>query len=1208
MDKIKQKISIFSFVFIYSNFLFAQHLSLDELKSFESRDEANIRELREQEIRQINLVLKKPYSKDHSNHLYFRLAEIYLEIYRSTFLSEGRLYEKKSNKKTNEDRPDHSYSKKFIQLSLDSCIRILNSKIEYKNIDQVYYFLGFSYEELGNAEKSTFYYENILRKTPNSQLVKPVKKHLAEYFFNIKNYKKSKDYFENLINNSSEEDRPSFMYKLAWCYYRMKEYKKSSEIMKNLIQKISQLKDQYATLLSQSYRDVVLFLIESDDLNHIISYLFNSAPESSSYSEALEKLGLEYERRGKKNEAIKVYHSLVDSHYNNDSFFRIFLKLFQLDIENSKFQEPLSRLKKLFLIQSVSIESNSMLKNIKILTRKIATQHHQLYFKKKNISDLKIAESYYQEYLRIFFPNENTDDEKTEIMMYLAEVKQILGKNLESSTLCKKIIELKNEKYTKNTLVLLLKNLSENIKNISNSQKKEENISELENEFISTSDLFQKYANDLESREYSLQVAEILAGYKKTKNESIEKIKKIIFQWPKTIQAVIAAQLWFQMLLDDNPRDESALNQLVSELKSNSDLMNADKKFKKEKLKLALNEYEARLKVQLISLYEKNKEFLKAAQSYEELADQSFDPSLSEGSYLNSIINFSYVENSEKNIENILNNYLKKGFKKSAIQELLISIATRYFIDGQWLASAQLFEKIGFSLQNAQSLEMAAQIFMAIDQVAVSQNIRKKYLEQYKDFPRKDQIALKLAQSQEKAGLVSDAAHSYRFCAAHSFLLRAECLTNLADLYYKNKDFYQAKSLYRTVSDLGNSQKKEINSPFIAYSRFKLAQFFETEMQLEPLSFPEDQLKKSLNHHLAFLESLSKGYQSAVKAGGPWAISALYHLAKWVIHFAKEVDSIIPPSEITSNPVAFEKFKKDLSSVSHPLLEKGKAFLNQAYLKASEGRIFSSYLPSIVYEMTRLSPGSVGTAQGAYGHFHLVGFDLLKKSEIEEKIQLLGEKIKKNMNYSAFWVDYGNLLWLNKKSLLAKIAYEHALFLDSKNVSALNNLAVIKILSEPSGEDNPLIVMEAVELWESAIQIDHFFIDSKINLATLMNYYQMFSQAKSLWDQVLVQKPIQDTWMGLGVSLCGLKQYESSEDAFLNAKKLEGDIPQFVTTYHRFAKNYQNGLFNLDESYRKKCISELEDLEKTQLVGFEKIATQFLLDQCKNIKNKKEIQ
>src|SRR5688500_6020975 len=76
----------------------ASPYSRHEIKEVETSEEANIRDLREQEIRQLRIALGRRLPPNRKADLYFRLAEIYLEAYRSEFLLEGRVHEKRLEK------------------------------------------------------------------------------------------------------------------------------------------------------------------------------------------------------------------------------------------------------------------------------------------------------------------------------------------------------------------------------------------------------------------------------------------------------------------------------------------------------------------------------------------------------------------------------------------------------------------------------------------------------------------------------------------------------------------------------------------------------------------------------------------------------------------------------------------------------------------------------------------------------------------------------------------------------------------------------------------------------------------------------------------------------------------------------------------------------------------------------------------------------
>ena len=69
--------------------------SESEIRSVETPDEVRIRDLRRDEITQLRIALGRHAPSNRRADLYLRLAEIYIEAYRSDYLLEGRVHDKR---------------------------------------------------------------------------------------------------------------------------------------------------------------------------------------------------------------------------------------------------------------------------------------------------------------------------------------------------------------------------------------------------------------------------------------------------------------------------------------------------------------------------------------------------------------------------------------------------------------------------------------------------------------------------------------------------------------------------------------------------------------------------------------------------------------------------------------------------------------------------------------------------------------------------------------------------------------------------------------------------------------------------------------------------------------------------------------------------------------------------------------------------------
>ena len=1187
--------------------------SESELRALETSDESKIRELRHDEITQLRIALGRHAPSNRRADLYLRLAEIYIEAYRADYILEGRVHEKRLERGESDKFIDHSHSRPNLSAGITACKEILSFHIPFEKLDEVYYFLGFNYSELGDRPSGIQYFGQLTQRFPGSPYVGEAYKEMGDASFDAGDFRKAQAYLELALKHASPDAIPRIDHRLAWCYYRTKQFDRAVETMKAAISSAQNSGEKYLSLREEALRDMALFMTETGKTDEAITYFTSVVSDKKFYPQVLEKLGKQYERNVEPAKATMVYESLLKTNPDAEATFRVRVKLVDLDLRRARYHEALARLTGAQIPTGGENETQVAAQNLRAMIRRTATEHHEKYRKTGNRSELEIAESYYTAYLNIFLAQADWRRETPEIQMYLAEIKRELGKSKEASDLYRTVLESKDKRYAKEAGALWTASLSEAIRKQAkanpNAAAKSTDPSALELEFIDAADRLQDVLGDTnEGREAALRAAEVLAGYSGTKSDAIKRIRKIIQRVPESPQALTTARLWLQ--ISESSNDD--LIDVMKDLRANTALMASDQKAG-GKLHVQLADLDARLKIGVIANEEKKSDFASAARDYEGYGNDSTNRDTAEKSYVNAVSSYLKVGDAES-IDRVSKTWLKRYPKSPRAIESLRGAATSFLVAGNFSGTARTFERLGLEAGDADALETAARILAGSGDEVRAQKAQIVYLATYANNPHAASVALDLARSLEAAQQEAQAAASYKTCMADSTELYAECGSRLADLYLRTQDIDAAKSMYRkvggqrsTASVVKHKKKKKkkadeasetasgpASSPFVGYARYKLASLMEQEAKFDRLEMPEATLKKALNRRLNFLEPLSRAYLSAVEAGGPWAVAALDRLAAFAMSFADEVDNINPPPQADSDAIA--RFRKNLGSVSNPLRRKAVATWTEAYTKAVASETLSPALPEIVDRLADARADRPARAQGFHGLFRLAGIAADGGDSGKTKaLETVRGKLTKNPQDSAAWVDYGNLMWGEGRPLLARIAYERALSLNSRNPAALNNRGVVLVSSE--GEEDWQGSLEGAILFRDALKQDEFFIAAKMNRAALFNYYRLFEKAKQSWDQVVIKDPEPDVQDGLGVALQGLGQADAAQAAFAKATSGGNSSSRFVVAYHDAARAA------LLPDGGDKCLSRLSDLDAAALPGFEKASVEHLKRTCTTLKS-----
>ncbi|MBL7716230.1 MAG: hypothetical protein JNL01_12265, partial [Bdellovibrionales bacterium] len=1085
---------------------------------------------------------------------------------------------------------------------------ILKLGLNYPRLDEIYYFMGFYQSEMGSTAEALKSFKIIADRYSSSPFASEAYRELADEAFRKNDFRKAVGYYEAAAKRAvaqKSESTPRILHRLAWAYYRTRQFPKAVQALKDAIARTTQDQERFISLKEEAMRDMAVFMTELGQVDEAITYFQSIASEQNFYPKTLERLGRQYERNVELAKAMQVYESLLKTHPEDEAAFRVRVKLVDLDLRKSRFKEALNRLKSAKLYTTGESDTQTSWQNLRAMIRRTATENHESFRKKGTRASLGIAEDFYTAYLTQILPLEDARNETPEIRMYLADVKRELGKAREASELYRVVLEGGDKRYAKEAGALWTASLSEAIKKAPQSKSKTE-PGELEKEFIDAADRMQEALSELpEGREAALRAAQVLAGYSGTRKEAMGRLEKIVDKAPGSQQAVTAARLWLQILSDLAPANTqlsessegSDLKETAEKLTKNSALMATDKA-QGGKLAAQVAEIETKWKVSKIAVLESDKSYEKAGAEYEAFAASSNKLEIIDKAFEGAMNSYSLAENSEA-VDRVTDAWAKRVPKSQKRTDALKSIATQSLIRGQFSFSAVLFEKIGKQEKDPDSLETAARIFEGAGEAARSRKIQETYLELFPKAPRRYWIALSLAQDLERSKNESQAASYYKYCMTGGGSLEAECGARLGDLYLKTNDIVRSKEVFKRMGQM--KVAAGVSSPFIAYARFRLTEFLEKETQFEPLKLPESVLRKSLAQRLQFLEPLSRGYHSAMEAGGPWAIAALDRLAGWAYKFSQELEAVQPPSQFTD--IALKNFRASLRQVSEPLRRKALDTWNDSYQKANDLELLSPVIPSIADRLAQLKRPGVYRAQGFRGRFRIAGIssDGGSLGQKEALVQVR-ERLLKNGKDALAWLDYGNLLWGTAKPVLARIAYERALSIQPKNLGALTNRAVV-LLSLPTVNfmgENPgdsegdwLRALEANEAWKEVLKIDEFDLAAKMNRAYLLNYYRLFKKSKVLLDQVVGRVNQPDVLASYAIALQGIGQAGLAEQNFKKGSDLGRiDASGFSEYYHQAAR-----LSDLKSDY-SGALDALSEISKKELGGFELFSFTRLKQSC----------
>ncbi len=1171
----------------------------EEMTSVMTEDEKKIQNLRSQEIEQLRIALGRRLPDRRKADLYVRLAETYIEAYRSEFLIEGKVHEKRLADGKTDKFIDRAQSKPYLSLGIRACEEVIRLGIAHSKLDQIYYFLGVNYDELENEKSAIQYFRLLIQKFPTSPYAGEAHRALAESAYGKNNFKEALSHYQIAIRNYQGTSMPRLLQKMAWTQYRLRQYDRAVSTMKEAISKASE-DNRFLNLKDEALRDMALFMTESGKVEEALAYFKSVGGDKDFYPATLERLGAQYERSAEPKKAIQVYESLLKTNPTDDASFRVRVKLFEIDLKRRQFASALKRVSGVPIPRGGDEDTKTSARNLRAQIRKTAVDEHDDFRKSQDKSSLAVAENYYTFYLNQFLAKDDDRKETPEVQMYLAEVKREMGKSQDAAVLYRQVIRSKDDRYAKQAAAFWMASLGESIKKLKATGNTEE-LAKYQKDYIEASDyVADAFGDKPEGLQAKLNLAQVLAGSKDTQSTAEDRIKDLIKDAPKSSQAHTAAKLWVQLYADQLPKKPEELQkssqakdlmEVIEKIRKNSDLMDYDSKTGKKELAGQMESLETKIKIGVIASQEKSKDYASAARGYEEFAKNESKQDVAEKAYVSAV--GSYVKAMDyDSVIRVSSDWLKR-FKgsKEPLEQIRLA-ATHAIIMGQFSKAAELFRILG-RRGDSSALEVAGRLYEGTGNLTEASSDFKFYLDGYKESKDRGQIALSLAQWYDYSKNEALAVKYYKLCFSEKNETSAECGSRLSDLYAKLENNEQADSMLRQVAQMGKGKQGD-PSPWVGYARYRIAERLERDKKFNPLSLPDDRLKRGLEERVKFLDQLNKSYQTVVEASGPWAVAALDRLANWVVGFADDVDSIKPP--VGSSPQAVEGFKKSLKTVSDPLRVKAYDTWKTAYQKAVAGELLSPSLPLIADRLADQGISPPARAQGFRDKFRLTGqpADGGKEGRMVafERVRAVLLEDAKNV---AAWIDYGNLLWGEGKPLLARQAYERALSLNSKAAAALNNRGVLIVSG--SGQEDWIRVAEANQFFKSAIDKDELFLAAKFNRGAVLNYYRIFSKARPYWTQVAAVAAQADVLDGLAISEQGIGDYEQASKTFQRASKAGGASKRTSFVYHEAGRYMPK-----DAS---KCVSTVSRIDDDEVFGFERQAAAHLKATCTQWKAEK---
>ena len=1187
-----------------------------QIESVTTPEETQINGIREQEISQLKIVLGRRFAESRRPDILLRLAELYIERYRFYFFKENQIHQELYKKGVKERYVNHERSRAELRASTGACHAILKSGVDYPKMDQVYYFLGYNAQEIGQPKEALRYFKVVIERYPHSTYAAEAYRNLAEADFEVRNYSGAVKYYEKAAEYTKVPSYPRTLYKLAWSYFKTRRRSEALATMKKVIE-VTGADEKFVGLKEESLSDIVTFYAEVGKSREAHDYFADISGGTDIYVKALEKLSGVYEKRGDYRLALKTNEGLIAEYGDKrpDLIYDLLGKNVELyrKAGDAKGEErSLNRLVQYFVDHRKDVSKGddalATFLRAKSYLRGRATEIHKEARFHGDLKKYSRAADLYDLYIRAFLSKPDSEKEQrelSEIRVYRSDCLLAAGREQEAMPLLELTFKEEGDPKQRKEAGATLLNIL--IRKLDAARAKNKPVDDLEKQFVATSNYYMKeFPNDgmtVELRYKSARLAVARSGPEGLSSEARDALSELVEKFPNRPESVEAAH---DLVADTVKRKKpSKAVELARQYLANKPLMTADKK--KELVKY-LRTIESRQEFSSVQEIEKDKDYAKAAAEYEKLAAEGGDDQeVSSKALNNAVINFEKTAKYDDAVRVLLLMYAKNP-KNPFPREELKHIASMLLWKSEFDEAAKVYAKLGGLSKIYEPDERFSFVRTAFWLHWGLGDLAAAYLvggqAEREMCPKSSseschELAMDLGRLLIEAGRQQEAIdfykhYLYRDSAAQR---RAEAAFTLGSLYQQQHDARKALTYYeeatRSVSHEQAGARKgrhahgadtQRERSFAAHAAFLLVEPHFAQFQALRLDQSEKKMKSVTRQKLSRLDDLVTRYLDVVNYGdGEWGIAAFERLYDAFSSFAAELDAAPMPK---LDAAKAEEYRRAIRQVTEPMVNRASEYLRSGLLNGLKLDVTTSTFVALTQRLSRHWPREFPPAHyvlagerhdsvsvlkllgNVPGKFQDDDAKDLRKTGHEWREQV-AEKLSQNPKASDNWVELGNIEALSGRSKLARLLYEQALTLNPKNFVAISNLSFMLFLENRT--------IEAVKGFEKAANLADSNRDVRLNLARLLLAFHHF-------------KPASDSLRGLAARFPDDKEIaEANAASMLGA----GQIPQAGVALAKldaksgksFSLWYNWSVWALlagDKDKREKALDLLKDREKDQ--------------------------
>ena len=262
----------------------------------------------------IRTSLDAPYLPD----LYFHLAELYVQ--RSRF-EHARGLEQQGDTGRNLGDQGSMIVTLSKRLAIETYEKIVTDFPDYDRKDQIYFFKGHEYRELGEWPLMFKEYNALIDKFPKSKWSMEARLILGDHHFDKGDYDEAEKFYQDMLEQPESNVHPMARYKLGWIRINQQKFKEALELFREAVITVDNAEKGKGKVYSTGKKNVnvkreALMAMawpysETRKPSKALGYFRELADSKQAYLDVLRKLANRYSIKSKTAAAAYVYREIL---------------------------------------------------------------------------------------------------------------------------------------------------------------------------------------------------------------------------------------------------------------------------------------------------------------------------------------------------------------------------------------------------------------------------------------------------------------------------------------------------------------------------------------------------------------------------------------------------------------------------------------------------------------------------------------------------------------------------------------------------------------------------------------------------------------------------------------------------------------------------------------------------------------------------------